>query len=121
MVSMTVRRESDIRSGPRTGAGRRARDRLLTGTPPATAGPRPDSDLEHLLLFVGDDLRESALAVGGIEAFLVQVRGVLENGDAGELAPLADSSDLDDRLAALDTALTALRRSLRRVSARPVP
>ena len=111
-----MRRQSDIADRPRTGQGRRARDRLLGGeipAPPRGAGGRERAELENLLLFASDDLRESALAVGGIEAFLVRARHLLDNVDdsADEIAELLQT-DLEERVQALDDALSALRRSM---------
>jgi hypothetical protein len=112
-----MRRDCDTREGDRTGAGRRARDRLLAGevaSLPARLPAASRSELANLLLFVADDLRESALAVGGIESFLVAAQRVLHSDElsAARLAQLLDADDLEQRLAALDDAVTALRRSI---------
>jgi len=112
-----MRRESDIKEGARTGVGRRARDRILSGD----AMPLPRavplacrSRVGHRMEFVADELRESALAAAGIEAFLVEVHRSLDREDvtADELARLLDRCDIDRRIAALDDALYGLRRSL---------
>lgn len=117
-----MRRQSDICDQPRTGQGRRARDRLLGGglqaTPAAAAGLSP-SERENLLLFVADDLRESALAVGGIEAFLLRAQRLLESEGARpeDFAALLEL-DLEDRVQSLDDALSALRRSMTELGSR---
>jgi hypothetical protein len=115
-----MRRESDIRSNGRSGRGRRARDRLLGDDPPggeADLLADPDSELCNLLLLSGDDLREAALAVGGIEQYLVAVHGALadERGCGARTAALLERDDLDERLGALEEALVALRRRLHRI------
>ena len=115
-----MRRLSDIRSGSRTGCGRRARDRLLSGEPVAAPALDPrNSELDNLLLFVADDLREPALAVGGIEAFLVEVEDLLGRSDLGteHLSELLGAHDVEHRVAEMDDALASLLRSLRRVRA----
>jgi hypothetical protein len=120
---VVMRRASDIGEGERTGEGRRARDRLLEGRAAAVPDSVPAErrgELQNVMLFVGDDLRESALAVGGIETFLVHAQRLLERPDvsADELAALVEDGDLDRRLQALDDAVTALRRSVSALSRR---
>jgi hypothetical protein len=120
-----MRRESDIHAGRRSGRGRRARDVLLVGDPPGDEAEglaaREGSELGNLLLFVGDDLREAALAVGGIERYLVSVHGALaeEGGRGARLTALLDADDVEDRLGELEQALDSLRRRLHRLR-RPV-
>lgn len=109
-----MRRESDRQNGDRTGIGRRARDRILGGQPtisPAIAG-RPE--LSNLVLFLGDDLRESALAVSGIESFLIAAQRLLERPDltAEGLRQLVDDPEILARIDLLWDALTSLRRSI---------
>jgi len=124
-----MRRESDISEGKRTGVGRRERDKILAGE----VSPLPGS-VEHdawrarqqnRMLFVADELRESALAAAGIESFLVEVHKALARDDvtAADLAALLDGTDLDGSVQALDDSLCALRRSIQSVigaSALPV-
>jgi hypothetical protein len=108
-----MRRQSDRGHGERTGGGRRARDRLLEGTTqsPALSDRR---ELENLVLFLGDDLRESALAMGGIESFMLRAQQVLENPDLSpeELQRLLDEGDVAERMELLWDALSSLRRSM---------
>ncbi|HUH04453.1 MAG TPA: hypothetical protein VML75_20800 [Kofleriaceae bacterium] len=113
-----MRRESDTKPRERTGRGRRARDRLLSGDPPSTPSDGADasSELEHLRFFVADDLREAALALGGIERFLVEVEGaVAAEPSAEELLDVLAGSALEDRLDELSNALCGLARSLDRL------
>ena len=109
-----MRRTSDQEHGGRTGFGRRARDRMLAGEthPSPSLGER--EELRNVVLFLGDDLRESALAVGGIEAFLLDAQRVLEKPDltAEELARLLSNDRIGDRLELLADALASLRRSM---------
>ncbi len=120
-----MRRESDIVDGERTGVGRRARDRLLAGetqdlpdTVPADSRP----EIRNLMLFVSDELREAALALGGIEAFLVDTQRFLDGEDgpptAGALEDLLGRHEMDDRIQVLDDAVTQLRRSMHQLYAR---
>lgn len=111
-----MRRASDIEPGGRNGRGRRARDRLLSGEAPALAEEPASSDLEHLMYFVGDDLRAAAMAVGGIERFLLAAeRQLAEGPDADELADLVDDAAVDDRLGDLECALGSLVHALERL------
>lgn len=116
-----MRRSSDIEPGRRSGRGRRARDRLLSGDPPngaAESAPPTATDLEHILYFVGDDLREAALAVGGIEKFLLAVEEAAgAKDDPGALEGLLAEADVEGRIADLDGALAALVGSLARLAA----
>jgi hypothetical protein len=109
-----MRRTSDHTEGERTGAGRRARDRILAGDTmpsPVIAGR---NDLQNLVLFLSDDLRECALAVGGIEAFLLRAQRVLEKTDLGaaELRAIVDDRRVLEKFDLLADALGSLRRSM---------
>ena len=109
-----MRRDSDTRHGQRTGAGRRARDRIMAGDSTPAAALRDRPDLENLVLFLDDDLRESAIAVGGIEAFLLEAQRVLEKPDLApdELRRLVEDARVIERLSLLEDALASLRRSM---------
>lgn len=108
-----MRRDSDRAYGPRTGAGRRGRDRLLS-EPAGAPALRERPDLTNLALFLDDDLREGALAVGSIEAFLLEAQRVLAKPDLepGELRRLVEESRVAERLSLLEDALASLRRSM---------
>jgi hypothetical protein len=75
---------------------------------------RGRTDLQYLILFLGDDLRECALAVGGIEAFLISAQRALENPDLApaELRPIVDDRRVLERFELLADALGSLRRSM---------
>ena len=109
-----MRRTSDHSEGERTGAGRRARDRILSGETVPSPVIRGRSDLANLILFLSDDLRECALAVGGIEAFLLRARDTLEKRDLGpaELRAIVDDRRVLERFELLADALGSLRRSM---------
>lgn len=110
-----MRRASDIHPGGRNGRGRRARDRLLSGDAPVALAAG-SSELEHLLYFVGDDLRAAALAMGGIEQFLLAAEGLLAAGpSADRVADLVGDADVDDRLGDLECALGSLVQALERL------
>lgn len=94
---------------------RRLRDRLVdrdgTDNIRLTAQHRLTN---HLMLF-DDELRETALALGGIESFLARALTTLERGDLSRfhLEDLATDLDVDARLAELDDTLTSLKARLR--------
>jgi len=93
--------------------GRRARDRLVERE--GTSNPRLRRyELQNQLLFLDDDLRETALALGGIESFLAHALALLEKTDVApaELAALADDGEVLDRLDYLGETLASLRRRM---------
>jgi hypothetical protein len=109
---------SDSRPDARTGQGRRARDRLLRGDPSGSpAFEERSSHLDNLLHFVGDDLREAALSVAGVEAYLLRVQEALALPVVahGDLETLVTDCDLEERIADLDGALASLVGSLNRL------
>ncbi len=110
---------SDITPGERTGRGRRARDRWLSGDAVRPGDLGGSSELQNQLLFAADDLRESAFALGGIEAFLLAVEQLLNRDDPSreEVERLLGEHDLEQRIAEMDDVLASLVRSLRRVAA----
>ncbi|MFH0901737.1 MAG: hypothetical protein V2A73_14000 [Pseudomonadota bacterium] len=109
-----MRRLSDRQHGERTGYGRRARDRILSEQAALSPTIAHRFELANMLLFLGDDLRESALALGGIEAFLLEAQRILEKPDLTEedLQKLLEHDDVLDRIDLLEDALSSLRRSI---------
>jgi hypothetical protein len=93
---------------------RRLRDRLLEREGTANPALPARASLQNQLLLIDDDLRETALALGGIEAFLKRALLLLEDErvTAVDLAKLAESGDTLDRLDTLAETLTGLRRRL---------
>jgi hypothetical protein len=77
-------------------------------------------ELRNLLLFLDDDLRETATALGGIETFLVQAQELIEKEDvtASELRALAADLGVDGQLDSLGETLTSLRRRMCQVADR---
>jgi hypothetical protein len=114
-----MRRESDRGQGERTGAGRRARDRLLAGATSPSPTLRGRADLQNLILFLADDLRECGLAMGGIEGFVMRAQTVLEKPDLSveDLHELVDGKGVEERVDLLCDALGSLRKSMRLIHA----
>jgi hypothetical protein len=71
----------------------------------------------HLLLF-DDDVRETAAALGDIEAYLVRALAVLERQDLTrrDLERLAADIEVESRIAALDDTLASLRHRLHAIA-----
>lgn len=93
--------------------GRRLRDRLVDRD--GTQNPRLRRyELANLMLFVDDDLRETALAIGGIEGFLTAALALLEKEDldADELSSLAGDEEVLERLDYLGETVASLRRRM---------
>src|SRR5688572_1218383 len=122
-----MRRESDRQYGPRTGVGRRARDRILVGEVHPAQELQGETTVENHLLLLADDLRESALALSAIELFLDRAQKLVETPGRtpDEFAEVARDADVPHRIELLEDALGSLRRSLGVVEealrARPAP
>ena len=112
--------------GPeRRASGRRARarDRLMDR---ASQPHVPNAKLvgvenvENLLLFVDDDLRETALAIHKIEGFLLRTLGLLEATDLRreDVRAVASDTSVLDHVDLLNETLESLRRRLARLAAR---
>ena len=114
-ILQSMRRQSDSSGRDRTGRGRRSRDRLLTGTAPSSC---ETTELDNLYLFVGDDIRESALSLSSIEQYLVEVQAMLADPAVKRAAldPLLNDT-LANRLDDLDSSLSSLVRRLDRLRA----
>lgn len=109
-----MRRESDRAQGERTGVGRRARDRLLAGAATPSPTLRGRAELQNMILFLADDLRESALAMGGIEAFVMRAQRVLERPElcVDDLHGLVDDPTVLEQMDLLWDSLSSLRKSM---------
>lgn len=113
-------------SGPeRRASGRRARarDRLMDrASQPHTPNARllGVENVENLLLFVDDDLRETALAIHHIEGFLLRTLGLLEAQDLRreDVREVASDTSVLDHVDQLNETLESLRRRLARLAAR---
>ncbi len=107
----------------RRASGRRARsrDRLLdraTRPYPPNVKLTGIDNVENLLLFVDDDLRETALAITRIEGYLTRTLGVLESSDLqrDQLRALATDRQVLDHLDLLNETLESLRRRLAKLA-----
>ena len=106
-----------------SGRRARARDRLMDR---ATRTHTPNAKLigvenvENLLLFVDDDLRETALAIHKIEGFLLRTLGLLEAEDLRreDVREVAGDTSVLDHVDQLNETLESLRRRLARLAAR---
>ena len=112
--------------GPeRRASGRRARarDRLMdraTQPHPPVARLEGVENVENLLLFVDDDLRETALAIHRIEEFLLRTLGLLESQDLRreDVREVACDTSVLEHVDLLNETLESLRRRLARLAAR---
>ncbi len=101
-----------------SGARRRARDLLMDrGVRPSKVPEgalRRVRDIENLILFVDDDLRQTALAMTRIEAFLSKTMRTLGEPDLRreQIAELARDLEVLDHLDQLGETLESLRRRL---------
>jgi hypothetical protein len=101
------------RSTPR----RRSRDQLpqRETTNPALS---QRFELKNLLLFLDDDVRESAKALGRVEGYLGRALALLDKGDVGadELEALSDEQAIFDDLHTLVDTLGSLRARMGKVA-----
>ena len=109
----------------RRGSGRRARarDRLMdraTRSYPPNAALLGVDDLETMLLFVDDDLRETGLAMCRIEDYLVRTLGLLEQPQLrrAEVQAIAGDQDVLEHLDQLNETVESLRRRLAKLAGR---
>jgi len=98
---------------------RRLRDRLVEREGTANPQLAERRELQNELLFIDDDLRESALALGSIERFLADALQLLDGEDVNprELLRLAEGGDVLDRLDTLSETFQSLRRRLATIAA----
>src|SRR5256885_16553094 len=91
---------------------RRLRDRLVEREGTANPALAERHDLQNQLLFIDDDLRESALAIGSIERFLADALKLLDGDHVNprELLRLAEGGDVIDRLDTPSETFQTLRR-----------
>jgi hypothetical protein len=115
--------EETIGGSDRRISGRRARarDRLMDRASQPYA-PNPAlarvEHIENLLLFIDDDLRESALSMERIERYLVSTLDLLEGDqlERSEVEALAGNEDVLDQIDALNESLESLRRRVARLA-----
>lgn len=106
-----------------SGRRARARDRLMdraTRSYPPNAALFGVDDLETMLLFVDDDLRETGLAMCRIEDYLVRTLGLLEQPQLrrAEVIALAGDAHVLDHLDQLNETVESLRRRLAKLASR---
>ncbi len=75
-------------------------------------------ELKNLLLFLDDDVRESAKALGRVEGYLGRALALLDKGDVGadELEALSDEQAIFDDLHTLVDTLGSLRARMGKVA-----
>ena len=123
---LTARPEPRPGDAPeRRGSGRRARarDRLLdrpSRTSAPTAALMGVVDLETMLLFVDDDLRETALALQHIESYLLRALDLLtrESLRRAEVLAVAADGQVLQHVDQLGETLESLRRRLAKLASR---
>ena len=83
----------------------------------ALAGVR---DVETLMLFIDDDLRETAMALAEIERYLVRTLALLEQPavDRAEVKELACDEHVLDQLDMLNETLESMRRRMAKLATR---
>ena len=123
MVHLRTSVQDDNKRSDRRVSGRRARarDRLMdrANTPYA---PHPKlthiRHVENLLLFIDDDLRESALSMERIERYLVSTLDLLEGEELQrrQVERLAGDTEVLDQIDQLNASLESLRRRMARLS-----
>jgi hypothetical protein len=105
-----------------SGARARARDRLMD----RATRPTPESDAlrqvrgaQNLVLFIDDDLRETGLALGNVENYLVEVLKLIERPriTREDVHALASDTRVLDHVDALVETLETLRGRLARLAA----
>ena len=105
----------------RSGRRARARDRLMDrGTRPTRTNRRLVGlrNIENLLLFIDDDLRETALAITRVEDFLTLTLSTLESDDLRRehIQALSRDAEVLENLDMLGENLESLRRRLAKLS-----
>lgn len=98
----------------KTHPARRARDRIVLREWNLGAGLAKRAELQNVLLFVDDDVRETAAALANIERFLLDALAILDREDVQpeDLHHLAGDPKVLERLDYLTETLTSLRRRL---------
>ena len=122
-LSNLAEREKTGRERRQSGARGRARDRLMdraTQPYPRSEALGGVDDVENLLLFIDDELRETALSMTRIEDYLVRTLGLLEADKIRRetVQSLARDTDVLDHLDLLNETLESLRRRMARLAAR---
>lgn len=104
-----------------SGGRARARDRLMdraTRTYPVSETLSHARGVENLVLFIDDDLRETGLALGSVETYLVEILKLLEapKMTREEVHALAADTQVLDHVDMLVETLETLRRRLAKLA-----
>ncbi len=93
---------------------RRARDRIVLREWTLGPGLQSRHELQNLLLFVDDDVRETFATLANIERFLLDALAILDRDDVQpeDLRTLAGDGEVLERLDYLSETLQSLRRRL---------
>ncbi len=105
-----------------SGGRARARDRLMdraTRSYPVSETLSHARGVENLVLFIDDDLRETGLALGSVENYLVGILKLLESPRMSreEVHALAADTQVLDHVDMLTETLETLRRRLAKLAA----
>ncbi len=104
-----------------SGARKRARDRLMDRAVrdyPESQVLSQVNNIQNLLLFIDDDLRETGLALGNVERYLVQVLELLEAPSIAreQVHAIASDTIVLDHIDMLTETIENLRRRLTRLA-----
>lgn len=116
-----VSRAEDGADRRQSGGRARARDRLMdraTRTYPVSETLSHARGVENLVLFIDDDLRETGMALGSVEAYLVEILKLLEAPKMSreEVHALAADTQVLDHVDMLVETLETLRRRLAKLA-----
>ena len=116
-----VSRTDEAANRRQSGGRARARDRLMdraTRTYPVSETLSHARGVENLVLFIDDDLRETGLALGSVETYLVEVLKLLEapKMTREEVHALAADTQVLDHVDMLVETLETLRRRLAKLA-----
>lgn len=97
---------------------RRLRDRIASLDSTNNPALRGHHEIANQMLFLDDDLRQTALVLGTIEEYLAQAMGLIERADvtAPELKAFAGSDEIDERVELLGENLDNLRRRMKAIA-----
>jgi hypothetical protein len=122
-LSKALPEGSDAGLGNRRESGNRARarDRLMdraTRPYPKNESLRRVENVENLLLFIDDDLRETALAMERVEGYLLRTLDLLERKDLSrrDVQAIANDTTVLEHVDMLNETLESMRRRMARLA-----
>lgn len=79
---------------------------------------RPGEEFENLVLFIDDDLRETAMAIERVERYLLTTHAMLDKPQVNplEIQRLARDAEVLEHLEALNETVESLRRRMARLA-----